>query len=542
MKRTTLPLIHFLALACLGVALALPGAVRASSEDGGVDSPFEMGLSARALGLGGAVGAWEGDAGYAMDNPALLATLSRQEIDTFHASLFVDTNYDAAAFAYPDGRGAIQGAFLRVATTGVPLTTDSIQPLGNFTVQQWEGRLAYGLPLWRGFLFGAAVEYLRQSIPPNSDSGFGGDLGLLWRPVGKRQDRSRLTWRNLTLGFALDNLLQSEIRLRGDVSRPARAFVPSMGYVYESPKRVSSISLGFEDRHSDGTDRFSAGLEYGFRRLVFLRGGYDGTGACFGAGLQYRGLQFDWATAHRDLGGSQRFSLSYRFGAVRDPRASQRLSALKWVARTYTDMRQYPEALKAWQDVQSEFPDDPEVGKGIAEAAQKRDQEVAATLLEVRKYLAQNQTAQAIPGLTHVLALDPGNAQAKQLMRLADEKVFLAQNYMAGLECYNRGDFRGAVEAFDAVYKRSPQYRDVARLWSDARSHYEPLVNMPEELSRLYGQGVSEFLKGHYENAIAIWQKVLAKRPNHFIVQRNIAEAQARLKENRRPAAPEGKP
>ena len=96
-------------------------------------------------------------------------------------------------------------------------------------------------------------------------------------------------------------------------------------------------------------------------------------------------------------------------------------------------------------------------------------------------------------------------------------------------------------QAFGVVYRRAPQYRDVARLWSDAKSHYEPLVNMPEELSRLYGKGISEFLKGNYPKAIEIWRKVLEKSPNHFIVQRNIAEAQARLKEAR-PAAKEPQP
>jgi tetratricopeptide (TPR) repeat protein len=137
--------------------------------------------------------------------------------------------------------------------------------------------------------------------------------------------------------------------------------------------------------------------------------------------------------------------------------------------------------------------------------------------------------------------MDPENARAKALMREADEKVFLSQNYMQGLEAYNRGDYRGAVEAFGVVYRRAPKYRDVARLWSDAKSHYEPLVNMPEELSRLYGKGISEFLKGNYPKAIEIWRKVLEKSPDHFIVQRNIAEAQARLKESR-PAAKEPQP
>jgi tetratricopeptide (TPR) repeat protein len=517
----------FVFFLCVGA----PVSVLAGTENGGVESPFELGLSARDLALGGAVGAWTEDAGAALDNPALLSVLQRQELDTFHAALFVDTLYDAAAYTYPDGHGAIQAAFLRIATTGVPLTTDSIRSEGTFTVQQLQGRLAYGMPLWRSFSIGAAVKYLRQSVPPNSDSGFGGDLGFLWKPLPQGKDHSRFSWRNLSLALSVSNLLQPEIRLRNDSSRFARVVKAAMGYRIVSSGEQSAFSLGVEMRRSDGVMTPTTGLEYGFRKLLFLRGGYDGVGACFGSGIQYKGLQFDWAMAKRDLGGSQRFSLCYRFGAVKDSRRSQRLVALKWIAHTYTDLKQYPEALKAWENVREEFPEDDEVAKGLSEVAQKRDREVAETLAAVRKLLAENQTAQAIPGLTHILNLDPANAQAKELLRQSDEKLFMAQNYMTGFESYNRGDYRGAVEAFGVVYRRDPQYRDVARLWSDAKGHYEPLANMSEELSRLYGRGVSEYLKGHYAQAIEIWQKVLAKSPNHFIVQRNIAEAQARMKD-----------
>ncbi len=531
-----------LVLGLLGLVCGLGGPVaRAASGTGGVESPFSLGLSARDLGLGGAVGAWPGDAGAAMANPALLATLQRQEVDLFHTSLFMDTLYDAGAFTYPTGLGALQGAFLRLATSDVPRTTTSVHSEGTFSVQQIQGRLAFGTPLWRSFSIGAAVKYFRQSVPPFSDSGFGADVGLLFRPSPKGRNRSRLSVRNLSVGLSVAELLQPEVRLRSDVSRPARVVRGSLGYRFVSPGESSALSLGLEVQRVTGVQRAHAGLEYGFRRLLFLRGGYDGEDPCLGAGLQYKGLQFDWALAKSDLGSSHRFSLAYRFGPVRDARGSQRLTALKWIARTYTGMKQFPEALKAWENVREEFPDDAEVEKGLSDTLHKRDKEVAEILDQVKKLLAQGQTAQAIPGLTRVLSMDPENARAKALMREADEKVFLSQNYMQGLEAYNRGDYRGAVEAFGVVYRRAPKYRDVARLWSDAKSHYEPLVNMPEELSRLYGKGISEFLKGNYPKAIEIWRKVLEKSPDHFIVQRNIAEAQARLKESR-PAAKEPQP
>jgi len=38
-------------------------------------------------------------------------------------------------------------------------------------------------------------------------------------------------------------------------------------------------------------------------------------------------------------------------------------------------------------------------------------------------------------------------------------------------------------------------------------------------------------MAGNYEKAIEIWTKVLAKSPKNFLIQRNIEEAQAHLKE-----------
>ena len=527
-----------------GFALLLVlGTGALASESGGIQSPFDLGFSARSLGLGGAIGALGDEAASGFQNPGTLAYLQRQELVSLHSSLFVDTTYDGLAYARPDGRGTLLAAFQRINTKDIPLTTDSIQALGTFNVLQLQGSLGYGVMAYRGIGFGILMKYVRQSFPPESDSGFGLDLGLAYRFETRLQDRSSVSLKNLSFGLAVSNLVQPEIRIRDQSSTWVRMVKPSLGYRIQSKGGQGVLSLALAADVAHGSNALRAGVEYAWKRLLFLRGGYGGIGPTLGAGLRIGGFLLDWAMDKRDLGTSQRFSLSYRFGSLKDPRAAQRLAALKYIAKTYEDMESYPEALRAWSKVKEEFPEDPDPDSAKTRIDTKRAKAIQENLRVAREIIQKNDLVRAIPYLTRAMNLDPQNQEVQALLKQADAKTFMSQNYLSGLEAYNQGNYKDAVDFFEVVYRRDPSYRDVARLWSDAKSHYSPLEAMPESLSKLYGKGVAEFLRGDYPKAIEIWRKVLETDPTNFLVQRNIAEAQARMKEAAlaKPAAPEGK-
>src|ERR1041385_2733720 len=83
-------LVSILSLLAAGMFCVMPVAAQTVSA-GGTQSPFELGGSARALGMGGAAVAVTGDGDSFFENPATLATLNQNEILTFHAPLFLDT-------------------------------------------------------------------------------------------------------------------------------------------------------------------------------------------------------------------------------------------------------------------------------------------------------------------------------------------------------------------------------------------------------------------------------------------------------------------
>jgi len=500
-----------------------------AAEDGGVVSPFSLGLSARALGLGGAVGSLSDDLGASLDNPALLSTARRQEVATLHASLFVDTAYDALAYGRPTARGSFLIGAFRLSTQGVPLTTTSIDPQGTFAVQQWQGLLSYGLVVRGGLGAGAAVAL---------------DAGLVFRPGNGNPGKGLLSPGRFALGLGIGDLVQPEFRLKTDISRTARTFKPSLAWRYAAKGGFSAL-VGLEGEYTRSSGRVKAGVEAGFKRMFFLRAGHDGDAPTFGAGLRMRGLGVDWALARRDLGASHRFSLLYRFGTLKDPRSAVRAQTLKWIARSYGELERYPEALQAWDKVLDEFPDDPEAPGAKNDLVKKRRKALDNLLKDVGDALAHNDMLRAVPAFNKALGMDPLDPAVQAMARKMDEKTLLSQSYLVGLEAYHRDDYKTAMEAFDVVYRRDPRYRDVARLWSDAKGRFAPLEGMTGELSKLYGRGVAEFLKGRYDKAIDIWKQVLDKDPKNFLVQRNIAEAQARMNESNAPAgaaSPKGTP
>ena len=112
-----------------------------AQDVGGSQSPFSLGGSARALGMGGADTALSGDGDSFFDNPSSLATLKQQEIMTFHAPIFIDTNYDAIGYVQVLGSHSSLGIFRR------PLTTSSPFPL--FPPRNGRDCLVMGLRLKR---------------------------------------------------------------------------------------------------------------------------------------------------------------------------------------------------------------------------------------------------------------------------------------------------------------------------------------------------------------------------------------------------------
>ena len=126
----------------------------------------------------------------------------------------------------------------------------------------------------------------------------------------------------MKIGMAISNI-GSQVKF---IDREAR--IPAIFRVGTSAmliQRTDHALLGtFEFSHPpDNSERLNAGFEYGFRKYVFLRGGYnvnyDTEGVAGGAGFRIPvssvGLaDLDYAfTDMKELGATHRFSLKFMF-------------------------------------------------------------------------------------------------------------------------------------------------------------------------------------------------------------------------------------
>ncbi|MGH7739865.1 MAG: PorV/PorQ family protein [bacterium] len=510
-----------------------------AQDAGGVESPFDLGGSARTLGMGGVGVAFTGDGNSFFLNPATLASVTEQQILTFHSPLLLDSAYDALGYVLPLGAHVAMGAAVeRVSTTGVLETVDSISPVGTISNEQLQGLLGYGFQLDGGLSLGVNLKYDHQALGSYQDSGLGLDMGLLYQFARTGKDLSRFGLGNLSLGFSVSNLVPSGGHLFEIDDDPARVLRPGLSYHYQTADLSTSIWLGVEGEFSeDANSLLLAGLEYGWNNLLFGRVGFDGVGPTAGAGIRWEGLEFDYAFNQRDLGPLQRFSLTFRFDPYRVPLDNQKMDTMKFIAKTYERENEYDAAIQAWKSEQSQFPDDPDASGAIHDLQERRQKAVQADIIEGRAALAANDLDRAIRALAQGLSLDPTNPEIKRTLGGVNRQLVLTADYMRGTEAYSREDFKTAVRYLGVVYQLDPNYRSVGFLYRDSQSHYMPLESMPKNVTDHYALGVSAYMAGNYSKAVTEWKKVLAEEPKNYLVRRNIEEAQRQLDAKSSPAA-----
>jgi len=506
---------------------------------GGVESPFELGGSALALGMGSAVGAMSeyGEGFY--ENPAVLATVQEHEIMTFHAPLFLDTLYDSIGYVNPIGANNSFGlAITRLGVSNILQTTNNIQAISTFSDEEYEVLLGYGFRLWQGLDFGANVKYVFEQLGAYQGSGGGLDLGLLYHFSTTRSDFSKIGLGNMTLGFSVSNVLQPQTKLFEQADNPARVYRPALSYYYQFKGSSNDLWLMAEGEIPDsGEDLVKTGLQFGWNKMIFLRAGFNGTGPTAGAGLRFYGFEFDYAYDQQDLGALSQFSLTYRFERYIDPLLAQKIDLLKWVAQSYAKDNDFDPAIKTWQNILREFPDNTEAPQAILDLQRKRKILVQDQLKLAQSFMSQGDYDQALPLIAKILSLDPDNPDAEELLKQVDTKTLVSANYTRGVEAYSREDYALAIQYLRMVYEVDPDYRDVKFLFHDAQSHYLPLESMPKEITVLYARGVNYYLVGDYQKAIETWEQVLEKSPKNFLVRRNIEEAKSRLKDKAVPGS-----
>jgi hypothetical protein len=322
----------------------LPSPALAQSKTGTTIGQFLLiEPSARVAGMGNAGATSYTEAISSYYNPAALGKLYKSDVQFTHNQWLAEIRYDYATLAVKlDEFNTLSLSFTTLHSGEIDVRTVE-QPLGTgerYTVSNIAIGIGYGRRLSERFSLGLQVNYIQETIWRSSISTVAINFGTLYR----------LSEDGIHIGASISNFGMparysgSDLRIRynhnpdqhGNIDNvPAEiktdrfplpvVFRVGIGYPFKIGMNNELLVSADAYHPNDNTESVSFGLEWRFRKLIFLRSGYQKlfeqdseVGLTLGFGLQYElfdfDLRFDYAWAdHGRLGASQRFTLGLAF-------------------------------------------------------------------------------------------------------------------------------------------------------------------------------------------------------------------------------------
>jgi hypothetical protein len=288
------------------VSVAAPNAGRTAADF------LQVGIGARAAGMGGAFTAMADGVDAPFWNPAGAAGLEFKEFSIGHFSWYQDISLNHGSLAFPVN----QSLGIALSATFVDYgKIDGYDQFGTSTGQltagDWAAGITFGYQFNEQFKAGLTGKYINQKLADVSASGFAGDLGLTFT-ISKFNISAMAANIGTTMKFETESeKLPSAVRL-GVAYAPVQSMI------------VGSIEV---EKKLYGDIVTRQGLELRFNDAYFLRSGlsfYPGqgdyrsmkTGYAVGAGVELKAIRVDYAfTPSSDLAADDlhRFSLGFKF-------------------------------------------------------------------------------------------------------------------------------------------------------------------------------------------------------------------------------------
>ena len=297
-KRLTIAfLVTVATFLCMQIASAAP-----AGDPVGTAVIFEIGMGARALGMGGAFVAVADDANAIYYNPAGLAYMEGRNITSLYSSLLGAGNYLGAGYAQKNLGLGVVGLMSTVTERD-----EYGNPIGSFGYRESAVMGAYARSLDM-LSIGASLKLYSQTIPDNNGFGITADIGVLADlplPEGSG-------FGGVSIGAVARNLFGSVTYQSGHTDPFDRVFVIGM-----SMKPIDKLILAADFDITNTTGHL--GAEYLIIPQVALRaggilGGDGNSRLTAGAGFSLQNLRIDYAyQTHSVLPDSHWLSLGIAF-------------------------------------------------------------------------------------------------------------------------------------------------------------------------------------------------------------------------------------
>lgn len=299
---------RLIAALAMTAALAVPLGAANAGDPGSAGALFlRMGMGARAGGMGEAFIGVAEDASSVYWNPGAMSAVLGTSVMVMHNEYLQSVRLEQAAVTHETEWGTLGLGFTGMYMDAIERRDNQATaiPLGTYDVYDVSATLAFSRYIVPNVSVGIAVKPVWERIDDRTATGLAFDFGVY--------HISRIE--GVKLAAVVGNVGRP---MKFDVEEYALPRYVKVGGSYERAVGESGAVLATFDAMFPNDDdvREHVGLEYGYRRMFFLRAGYkagyDSYGATFGAGMARGQFAVDYGVMliRNDLGDSHRVSLS----------------------------------------------------------------------------------------------------------------------------------------------------------------------------------------------------------------------------------------
>lgn len=269
---------------CLMLFLVISVQVSAQEMQGKI-ALLELGVGARALGMGGAFVSLGGDADSLMYNPAGLAFMQTSQLSGYISRPFESFNHLAMGYAFPN----LGLSILEMNLSSAMETNEFGTPTGRTLNYVSRSAIAgFGYEIIEGAAFGAQVKLYSEEIGTSTGFGWAVDPALLYRT------------NSISIGAVWRNAINENIEYDNNYEETWTDDLVVGGSWKLIIDEGTSILLAADASGLTGENiKFQLGGEMWMGQLG-LRLGLDRGQLTAGASVLYRNLQIHWAYAFHD--------------------------------------------------------------------------------------------------------------------------------------------------------------------------------------------------------------------------------------------------